>query len=163
MILTVHSNWQKDPFVYWLAVKDAHTDPIFKNLKLSKIQDIFHVQNLKIDHKYKKAKRPQYFMDMFTINTDMHPYGSRQSSHLHHGITAKARKCIRYLLPTLIIRHKPFLTRWKHVEVETKWPPFSRRHFLEHFSWVKMNEFRLKSHWSLFLRDQLTMSQHWFR
>ena len=83
---------------------NAHTDPIFKKLKLLKIQDIFNVQNLKIYYKYKIAKLPQYFMTMFTINADIHPYGTRQSSHLHHGITrtTKVRKCIRYLLPILI-------------------------------------------------------------
>ena len=31
------------------------------------------------------------------------------------------------------------------------------------FSWKKMSEFRLKFHWSLFLRVQLTIFQHWFR
>ena len=31
------------------------------------------------------------------------------------------------------------------------------------FSWMKMLEFRLKFHWSLFLRVQLTIFQHWFR
>ena len=31
------------------------------------------------------------------------------------------------------------------------------------FSWMKMLEFRLKCHWSLFLRVQLTIIQHWFR
>ena len=31
------------------------------------------------------------------------------------------------------------------------------------FSWTKMLEFRLKFHWSLFIRDQLTIFQHWFR
>ena len=31
------------------------------------------------------------------------------------------------------------------------------------FSWKKMSEFRLKFHWSLFLRVQLTILQHWFR
>ena len=31
------------------------------------------------------------------------------------------------------------------------------------FSWMKMYEFRLKFHWSLFLRVQLTTFQHWFR
>ena len=82
---------------------NAHTDPIFKKLKLLKIQDIFNVHNLKIYYKYKIAL-PQYFMTMFTINADIHPYGTRQSSHLHHDITrtTKARKCIRYLLPILI-------------------------------------------------------------
>ena len=31
------------------------------------------------------------------------------------------------------------------------------------FSWMKMFGFRLKFHWSLFLRVQLTIFQHWFR
>ena len=31
------------------------------------------------------------------------------------------------------------------------------------FSWMKMLEFRLRFHWSLFLKDQLTIIQHWFR
>ena len=31
------------------------------------------------------------------------------------------------------------------------------------FSWMKLFEFRFKFHWSLFLRVQLTIFQHWFR
>ena len=31
------------------------------------------------------------------------------------------------------------------------------------FSWMKMYELRLKFHWILFLRVQLTIFQHWFR
>ena len=31
------------------------------------------------------------------------------------------------------------------------------------FSWMKMLEFRLNFHWSLFLRVPLTIFQHWFR
>ena len=31
------------------------------------------------------------------------------------------------------------------------------------FPWMKMYEFQLKFHWSLFPRVQLTISQHWFR
>ena len=31
------------------------------------------------------------------------------------------------------------------------------------FSWMKVWLFRLKFHWSLFLRVQLIISQHWFR
>ena len=31
------------------------------------------------------------------------------------------------------------------------------------FSWMKMYDFRLTFHWSLFLRVQLTIFQHWFR
>ena len=35
--------------------------------------------------------------------------------------------------------------------------------FSNPFSWMKMFEFRLKFHWGLFLRFQLTIFQHWFR
>ena len=31
------------------------------------------------------------------------------------------------------------------------------------FSWMKMLEFQVKCHWSLFLRVQLTLFQHWLR
>ena len=35
--------------------------------------------------------------------------------------------------------------------------------FSSAFPWMKRFEFRLKFHWSLFLRVQLTIFQHWFR
>ena len=35
--------------------------------------------------------------------------------------------------------------------------------FSNGFSWMKMYEFRLTFHWSLFLRVQLTIFHHWFR
>ena len=35
--------------------------------------------------------------------------------------------------------------------------------FSNAFSWMKMYEFRLRFHWILFPRVQLTISQHWFR
>ena len=35
--------------------------------------------------------------------------------------------------------------------------------FSNAISWMKMVEFRLKFHWSLFLKVQLTIFQHWFR
>ena len=35
--------------------------------------------------------------------------------------------------------------------------------FSNAFSWMKMYQFRLKFHWSLFLRVQLIIFHHWFR
>ena len=73
-----------------------------------------------------------------------------------------------------------------HIEAKTKWPPLCRRHFLG-FCWgggvffgvffvfclfafvlffasfMKMYEFRLRFHRSLFLGVQLTIPQHLFR
>ena len=45
------------------------------------------------------------------------------------------------------------------IETETKWLLFRRSAFFK----MKMDEFRLKFHWSLFLGVQLTIFQHWFR
>ena len=39
----------------------------------------------------------------------------------------------------------------------------SQTTFSNAFSWLKMFEFRLRFHWSLLLRVQLTIIQHWFR
>ena len=51
---------------------------------------------------------------------------------------------------------------------ETHWgrdkmDAISQTTFSNAISWMKMFEFRLKFHWSLFLRFQLTIYQHWFR
>ena len=45
-------------------------------------------------------------------------------------------------------------TKWsiqsglQHIEAETKWPLFRRRHFQMHFAWMKMHEFLLRLHWN---------------
>ena len=51
--------------------------------------------------------------------------------------------------------------------VYTLRPRRNFRHFADDifntFSWMKMHEFRLRFHWSLFLRFWFTIFQHWFR
>ena len=46
---------------------------------------------------------------------------------------------------------------------QDKMDAISQTSFSTAFSWMKMFEFRLKFHWSLFPRIQLTIFQHWFR
>ena len=59
------------------------------------------------------------------------------------------------------VLHLYAIVHW-NIEAETKWPPFSKRHFQMIFL-MKMYEFRFKFHWSLFPGAKLTMFQHWFR
>ena len=57
-----------------------------------------------------------------------------------------------------------FQNMWTHrIEAETKWPPFRKTTLANAFLWMKMLEFRLKFHWSLFIRVQLTIFLQWFR
>ena len=63
----------------------------------------------------------------------------------------------------------PFGMRWCHLDWHlTNWgrdkmAAFSKTTFSTAFSSIKMFEFRLQFHWSLFPRVQLTIFQHWFR
>ena len=50
------------------------------------------------------------------------------------------------------------LTHWGRDQIDT----ISQTTFSNAFSRMKMNEFRLEFHWSLFLRLELTIFQHWF-
>ena len=50
-----------------------------------------------------------------------------------------------------------------HIEAQTKWPTFRRRRFKGIFSWMKIYEFRIISHWSFFLQVKLITFHHWFR
>ena len=52
-----------------------------------------------------------------------------------------------------------FLTHWGR----DKMAAVSQTTLSNAFSWMKMLECRLRFHWSLFLRVQLTIIQHWFR
>ena len=52
-----------------------------------------------------------------------------------------------------------FLTHW----CRGKMAAISQTTFSNAFSWMKMYEFRLKFHWTLFPGVQLTIFQHWFR
>ena len=51
------------------------------------------------------------------------------------------------------------LTRWGRNKIDA----ILQMTFSNAISWMKMFEFRLKFHWSLFLKVQLTIFQHWFR
>ena len=54
---------------------------------------------------------------------------------------------------------KAILTHWGR----DKMAVVSQTTLSNAFSWMKMLEFRWRFHWSLFLRVQLTIFQHWFR
>ena len=55
--------------------------------------------------------------------------------------------------------YQSFLTHWGRDKMDA----ISQTTFWSAFSWMKMFELRLKFHWSLFLRVQLTIFRHWFR
>ncbi len=73
---------------------NAHTHPIFKQLKLLKVKDILKLQELKFYFKYINRKLPYYLQSLpFSRNSDIH----------HHELnTRHAKQCIRFDLPKVI-------------------------------------------------------------
>ena len=72
---------------------------------------------------------------------------------------AVVRACCHFLSVVKRLHKFPMLTHWGLDNIEA----VSQTTFSKAFSWMKMIEFRLRFHWSLFPRVKLTISQHWFR
>ena len=80
---------------------NAHTDPLFIELKLLKIQDIYKLNILKFFFKYHNDKLPNYFYGMFDTIYISHHYYTRQGGQpvVARGRTIAANHSIRYTLP----------------------------------------------------------------
>ena len=97
----------------------------------------------------------------------------RQLDHLfklvaaYQNIPISSKVCYCFFLfftaHSLIFKNKVLyttdLTQWGR----DKMAAIFQTTFSNAFSWIKIYEFRLKFHWILFLRVQLTILQHWFR
>ena len=63
-----------------LSKYNSHTDPIFINLKLLKIADLFKFQTLTLHYKIERGLSPANIRSLVTRNTDVHQYHTRHYS-----------------------------------------------------------------------------------
>ena len=82
----------------------AHTEPLFKENKLFTIEDIFKLNCLKFYHKFINKKVPKFFKDIFTRNSDVHSYETRNRDRPHYFPYNRegSSKRIRHSIPNLI-------------------------------------------------------------
>lgn len=80
---------------------DAHTTPIFRNMKLLKFCDINKLQVGQFMFKYKNNLLPQSFKGIFTTNSEVHRYHTRSlhSFHIPSKRTKLAQFSISYQGP----------------------------------------------------------------
>ena len=78
---------------------NAHTEPLFKQLHLLKVNGIFDVQCLKFWYKFVNKKLPNYFRDMFKYNYELHDIDILHYDrlHLYPTRTSGARNVLRYI------------------------------------------------------------------
>ena len=83
---------------------NAHTEPLFKQLYLLKVKDIFDVQCMKFWYKFVNKKLPNYFRDMFKYNHEIHDIGTRSHDQLHLYPTRTSGACnvLRHHIPELL-------------------------------------------------------------
>ena len=62
---------------------NAYTEPLFKQLRLPNIKDIFDVQCVKFWYKFVNKKLPNYFRDRLTYNCELLEIGTRIHDQLH--------------------------------------------------------------------------------
>ena len=88
---------------------NAHTDPIFKSLKLLKLEDILAPQQLKFYFKYTHNQLLNYFNNSaadnslnncfeLKLNSNVHSYNTRNKNNLHasHKKHKFSEKCLRH-------------------------------------------------------------------
>ena len=84
---------------------NSHTEPLFKNLKLLKIEDMLKLQELKFYFKYIHKQLHSYLLNWEMIpSINIHNYNTRAKDNIH-TFRAKhdfAMKCLRHSLPHTI-------------------------------------------------------------
>ena len=83
----------------------AHTEPIFKTLKLLKVEDILKIQILKFYYKYKHQMLPHYLQNLpFYQIMDIHNYPTRAHTDIRHPQIHHMymKKCIRYTVSEVV-------------------------------------------------------------
>ena len=83
---------------------NSHTEPLFKELKLLKISDIFKIQCMKFWYKFKNKTLPSFFKSFFKYNHEMHDKNTRNrnSLHLFPTLTEGAKNVLRHHVPELL-------------------------------------------------------------
>jgi len=62
---------------------DAHTDALFKNLKILSLESIYKLQIGKFMCQYKSGLLPYSFNNMFSVTHQVHSYDTRSSEFFH--------------------------------------------------------------------------------
>ena len=82
-----------------ISTYNAHTEPLLKNLRILKIQDILILQTLKMYHKRRNNKLPTYIQNWpLQAIKEIHHHNTRHADelHTHRALHMFAEKCLRY-------------------------------------------------------------------
>ena len=94
---------------------NAHTEPLFKNLKLLNTQDLFKINALKFAYKYHKNTLPPYFDGMLDPVEVNHEHNTRhQNLRINQPKRSSTKLCLRYYIQNLLQDTPSYITEKFH-------------------------------------------------
>ena len=86
---------------------NAHTEPIFKRLRILKLCDVYKLTALKFYYKYKKDLLPKSFHEFFKPTPCTHSYQTRHRNTTRFPVpnSVLGKTTIRFTIPELIKKH----------------------------------------------------------
>ena len=90
-------------FAKWRIV-NAHTEPLFKEIEMLKVSDIFYVQCMKLCYKFVNKSLLECFGTVFTFNNELHQIETRVQNQLclFPTQTISARNVLRHRISDLL-------------------------------------------------------------
>ena len=109
---------------------------IFKRLNLLRIDDIFTCQCMSFYHKYVNNYVPLFCKSLFTCNATHHEYQTRHNMQLSipYSHTSRARKSIRYHLPSLLRRMPQCVIEKVHTHSLNGFSLYLKKHLLSQYN-----------------------------
>ena len=120
---------------------NAHTEPLFKDVHLLKITDIFNAQCLKFWYKFSNNTLPNYFRSMFQYNSSLYDIETRNHDRMHVFPTRTfgAHNVLRHRLPELVYQFAADLIRKAQTHSITDFSNHIKLHIVESYIYDCMN------------------------
>ena len=89
--------------IIYLTTYNAHTEPLFKKLKILNVTDMLKLHELKLYYKYVHTTLPVYLKNLpFILNKTVHTFNTRYMTIFIQIGLSMTLLCIRHDIPLLI-------------------------------------------------------------
>ena len=114
----------------------AHTNPIFKNLKLLKVSDIFVHKQLKFYFDFINNQLPEYFTNFQIIPAfEIHSYNTRNRNYIFRERTnlVNTRNCIRHEIVDTINNTPDTILNKVHTHCKTGFASYAKQYLINKY------------------------------
>ena len=101
-----------------LSKYNAHTEPIFKQFKLLKVNHILQMQEFKFYHKFKNNTLPAYLQHLNLLpNSSIHSHSTRGKTDLHIHCTQNNTYVRKTMLKTKYTSFTKYCSKFHHRQI----------------------------------------------